>query len=39
MKPARFGQSSEKISLQTDLLELVIGDMEAAEAEDEARTA
>lgn len=39
LKRARFGQSSEKISRQIDLLELVIGDMEEAEAEDEARTA
>lgn len=39
LKRARFGQSSEKIDRQIDLLELVIGDMEEAEAEDEARTA
>ena len=39
LKRARFGQSSEKIDRQIDLLELVIGDVEEAEAEDEARTA
>ena len=39
LKRARFGQSSEKIDRQIDLLELVIGDMEEAVAEDEARTA
>ncbi len=36
LKRARFGQSSEKLDHQIDLLELVIGDLEEAEAEHEA---
>ncbi len=39
LRRARFGQSSEKLDRQIDLLELVIGDLEEAEAEHEARTA
>jgi transposase len=37
LRRARFGQSSEKLDRQIDLLELVIGDLEEAEAENEAR--
>lgn len=37
LKRARFGQSSEKLDRQIDLLESVIGDLEEAEAENEAR--
>jgi len=37
LRRARFGQSSEKLDRQIDLLELVIGDLEEAEAEKEAR--
>ena len=37
LRRARFGQSSEKLDQQIDLLELVIGDLEEAEAEHEAR--
>jgi transposase len=37
LKRARFGQSSEKLSQQIDLLELIIGDLEETEAEHEAR--
>ncbi len=39
LKRARFGQSSEKLDRQIDLLELVIGDLEEGEAESDARTA
>src|SRR5512139_72532 len=37
LRRARFGQSSEKLDRQIDLLELVIADLEEAEAENEAR--
>ncbi len=37
LKRARFGQSSEKLDRQIDLLELVIGDLEEGEAESDAR--
>ena len=37
LRRARFGQSSEKLDQQIDLLELIIGDLEEAEAEHEAR--
>jgi transposase len=37
LRRARFGQSSEKLDQQIDLLELVIGDLEEAEAEHDAR--
>jgi transposase len=37
LRRARFGQSSEKLDRQIDLLELIIGDLEEAEAEHEAR--
>jgi hypothetical protein len=37
LRRARFGQSSEKLDHQIDLLELVIGDLEEAEAANEAR--
>lgn len=37
LRRARFGQSSEKLDRQIDQLELVIGDLEEAEAENEAR--
>ncbi|MDR3470235.1 MAG: IS66 family transposase [Devosia sp.] len=37
LRRARFGQSSEKLDRQIDLLELVIGDLEEAEAENDAR--
>ncbi|HZC16351.1 MAG TPA: IS66 family transposase [Caulobacteraceae bacterium] len=37
LRRARFGQSSEKLDHQIDLLELVIGELEEAEAENEAR--
>jgi len=37
LRRARFGQSSEKLDRQIDLLELVIGDLEEAEAANEAR--
>jgi transposase len=37
LRRAKFGQSSEKLDRQIDLLELVIGDLEEAEAADEAR--
>jgi transposase len=37
LRRARFGQSSEKLDRQIDLLELVIGDLEEAEARNEAR--
>ena len=39
LKRARFGQSSEKLERQIDLLELVIGELEEGEAESQARTA
>ncbi len=39
LRRARFGQSSEKLDRQIDLLELIIGDLEEAEAEHEARQA
>ena len=39
LRRARFGQSSEKIDRQIDLLELIIGDLEEAEAEHEASSA
>ena len=39
LKRANFGQSSEKIERQIDLLELIIGEAEEGEAESEARTA
>jgi transposase len=39
LKRANFGQSSEKIERQIDLLELIIGEAEESEAESEARTA
>ncbi len=37
LRRARFGQSSEKLDRQIDLLELVIGDLEETEAENDAR--
>jgi transposase len=37
LRRARFGQSSEKLDRQIDLLELVIGDLEEAEARNEER--
>ncbi len=37
LRRARFGQSSEKLDHQIDLLELVIGDLEEAEAANDAR--
>ncbi len=37
LRRARFGQSSEKLDQQIDLLELVLGDLEEAEAANEAR--
>jgi transposase len=37
LRRARFGQSSEKLDRQIDLLELVIGDLEETEAAHEAR--
>lgn len=37
LKRARFGPSSEKLERQIDLLESVIGDLEEAEAQNEAR--
>lgn len=37
LRRARFGQSSEKLDRQIDLLELIIGDLEEAEAASEAR--
>ena len=37
LRRARFGQSSEKLDHQIDLLELIIGDLEEAEAAREAR--
>jgi transposase len=37
LRRARFGQTSEKLDRQIGLLELVIGDLEEAEAENEAR--
>jgi transposase len=37
LRRARFGQSSEKLDRQIDLLELVIGDLEEIESENEAR--
>jgi transposase len=37
LRRARFGQSSEKLDRQIDLLERVIGDLEEAEAANEAR--
>lgn len=36
LRRARFGQSSEKLDRQIDLLELIIGDLEEAEAASEA---
>ncbi|MCZ0737710.1 IS66 family transposase [Phreatobacter sp. AB_2022a] len=39
LRRARFGQSSEKLDRQIDLLELIIGDLEEAEAAGEARRA
>jgi transposase len=39
LRRARFGQSCEKLDRQIDLLELVIGDLEEAESEHEARQA
>jgi transposase len=39
LKRANFGQSSEKIERQIDLLELIIGELEEGEAESDARTA
>lgn len=37
LRRARFGQSSEKLDRQIDLLELIIGELEEAEAASEAR--
>ena len=37
LRRARFGQSSEKLDRQIDLLELIIGDLEEVEAASEAR--
>jgi transposase len=37
LRRARFGQSSEKLDHQIDLLELIIGDLEEADAEHQAR--
>ena len=39
LRRAQFGQSSEKIDRQIDLLELIIGDLEEAEAHQDARQA
>ena len=37
LRRARFGQSSEKLDRQIDLLELIIADLEEAEATGDAR--
>jgi transposase len=39
LRRARFGQSSEKLDRQIEQLELIIGDLEEGEAENEARAA